>query len=107
MVLLVGLLPGLVMRLALLLVGVARFVVVRKGGLGSLVAAATSHRRSGHHGGRGAAQDKRRGRGQNHFLKHKVTPVSEDRRYAPRSRRVFPSTTNLLPAANSTDAIAI
>ena len=40
MVLLVGLLPGLVMRLALLLVGVARFVVVRKGGLGSLVAAA-------------------------------------------------------------------
>src|SRR4029078_10945877 len=50
-VVLVGFLPGLVMRLALFLVGVARLPIMGIGGFGSLVAAATSHRRSGHHGG--------------------------------------------------------
>ena len=85
MVLLVGLLPGLVLRLALLLVGMARLPIMGIGGFGSLVAAATSHRRSGHHGGRGADEDERRGRSQKHFLKHKVTPVSVD----PTSRAVI------------------
>ena len=81
-VMLMRLLPGLVSRLAMLHVGVARLAIMGIGGLGRLMAAAVAgHRRSGRDGERGTGQEER-GRSQKYFVKQGLDVTRRDKALA-------------------------